>query len=83
MGLAQPVKRFTPQEYYALEREAAQVEVYERQAGGSWLLREASGLGTSVAIPGIDVTLPLAEIYERVEFPPSPFPGRDDGSPAR
>jgi hypothetical protein len=44
------------------------VEIFERQADRSWRLRETRGLDTTLAIPAIQVELPLAEIYDRVEF---------------
>ena len=51
-----------------LSQWSAHVEVYERQAEGTWLLQEAQGLDSQVTIPSIGVVLPLAEVYERVEF---------------
>jgi hypothetical protein len=42
--------------------------VYDRQPDNSWLLREASGLQASLAISTIGVELPLAEVYDRVNF---------------
>jgi len=52
------------------------VEAYERQADNSWLLREEIRLDAAVNRTG--ATLPLAEIYDRVEFfstvPPRPRP---------
>jgi Uma2 family endonuclease len=54
--------------YVLVSQEDPHVEVYERQAEGTWLLREARGLDARVSIPSIDVALPLADIYDRVEF---------------
>jgi Uma2 family endonuclease len=54
--------------YVLVSQESPHVEIYERQAEGTWLLREAKGLDAQVKIPSIDVALPLAEIYDRVEF---------------
>ena len=42
------------------------VEVQERQADGSWSLRETTALTGSVAIPSLGIELPMAEIYEGV-----------------
>ena len=45
------------------------VEVLERSDEGAvWQFHEARGLDASIRISAIDVTLPLAEIYDRVEF---------------
>jgi Uma2 family endonuclease len=38
------------------------VEVYERQAGGSWLLREENRHDAAVTLPGTGLTLLLSEI---------------------
>lgn len=68
--------------YVLVSQDTPHIEVYERNADGSWLLREASGLEASVVIPGIDVTLPLAEVYDRVTFPP-PVPIEQLSDPVR
>jgi Uma2 family endonuclease len=53
-----------------VSQEEPHVEVYERQSTGDWLLHEVSGLAASIRIPGIEIELPLAEIYDRVQFGP-------------
>jgi Uma2 family endonuclease len=63
--------------YVLVSQDAPHVEVYERQAGGEWTLRETSALDAQVTIPGIDVELPLAEIYARVEFSARISPWRE------
>lgn len=64
--------------YVLVSQESPHVEIFERQADGSWRLRETRGLDTTLAIPAIQIELPLAEIYDRVEFsaaePPEPSP---------
>ena len=52
-----------------VSQETPHVEVYERQADGSWALREETRLEGAVALPGASVSLPLAEIYDRIDFP--------------
>jgi Uma2 family endonuclease len=54
--------------YVLVSQDSPHVELFERQADGLWLLREARGLDAVLAIPPIAVDLPLAEIYERVDF---------------
>jgi Uma2 family endonuclease len=44
------------------------VDIYERQPSGAWLLSDANGLHSKIAIPAIKIELPLAEIYDRVTF---------------
>jgi hypothetical protein len=43
-------------------------ETYTRQSDGSWRLREAAGLDAVISIAPIGVEIPLAEVYEKVEF---------------
>jgi len=56
--------------YVLVSQVNAHVEVYERQAGGHWLLRDANGLDAVLKLPAIDIELPLSEIYADIEFPP-------------
>lgn len=52
------------------------LEHYTRQADAQWVLTELSGLEAVLRLPSIRCELPLAEIYERVEFEPEPeMPG--------
>jgi len=48
----------------------AYVDVWTRDADRSWAHHVAEGLGSTVTMPAIGVTLRLAEIYDGVEFPP-------------
>ncbi len=54
--------------YVLVSQDKPHVEVYERQADNSWVLREENRLEAAVQLPGIAVSLPLAEIYDRVNF---------------
>jgi Uma2 family endonuclease len=67
------------QEYVLVSQHQARVEVFFRQAGGTWLLTPYVGIDSVAALRSIDVELPLAEIYLNVNFPaqrdePSNFP---------
>jgi Uma2 family endonuclease len=46
------------------------VEHYVRQATGEWMLHEVTSPSGTITLESIGCTLTLAEIYERVEFPP-------------
>ena len=41
-----------------------------KRAGEAWMLVSVEGLENSLRVASIDCTPPLAEIYDRVEFPP-------------
>lgn len=58
--------------YLLVSQDAPNIEVYERQADGTWVLREAKGLESTIPVPGITIQLPLSEVYDRVEFLPAP-----------
>jgi Uma2 family endonuclease len=57
--------------YALVEQESALVTVFRRQ--GEKFEREVhDGLSAIIALPEIEIELPLAEIYERIEFAPEP-----------
>ena len=44
------------------------VEVFDRRPDGSWIQRAYSGLDAIIPLPAIGAELPLAELYEGVDF---------------
>jgi Uma2 family endonuclease len=63
------------QHYAMISQDEPAVEVYTRDSEGDWRYKLVSGLDGSVRLSHLDLTLTLADIYERVEFvvpqPPS------------
>jgi Uma2 family endonuclease len=55
--------------YVLLEQDAAEVIVYRRTEQG-FVPEVYAGKGATIPMPEIDIELPLAEIYEAVEFSP-------------
>jgi len=55
-------------EYLLVAQEKPHVEHYVRQADGSWLLRETSRVQDTIHLSVIQCRLPLAEIYQKIEF---------------
>ena len=51
-----------------ISQETPHVELYERQADGSWRFEEFHGLDAVLPLRAIDIDLPLAEIYDKVDF---------------
>ena len=47
----------------------AEVAVWSKDSDGAWTKAMCEGLGATIALPEIGVTLPLAEIYDDVVFP--------------
>ena len=50
---------------------APRVGVFRRQANrADWLWSEVEGLEGKLVLPSIEVEIPMAEIYDKVEFEP-------------
>lgn len=59
------------QAFLIVWQESPHVEWYERQSDGSWALREETRPEASVHLRSLCIDLPLAEIYDRVDFCPA------------
>ena len=55
-------------EYLLVAQDQMHVEQYTRQPSGDWLLHEVTDPADSITLTSIDCNLPLAQIYDRVEF---------------
>jgi Uma2 family endonuclease len=55
-------------DYVLVSQESARLEHFSRRPDGTWALEEVSGLESSLGLASIDCRLPLAEVYDRVEF---------------
>ncbi|HEY8567314.1 MAG TPA: Uma2 family endonuclease [Beijerinckiaceae bacterium] len=55
-----------------VEPNAPEAVLWSRTAEGSWERETLRGLDGEVAVPELGITLPLARIYEGVEFPARP-----------
>jgi len=58
------------EEYVLVAQAEPRVEDFRRQSGGHWLLSEAFGLESVCRFDSLDCTLALADIYDKVTFPP-------------
>ncbi len=58
----------TLQEYVLVSQTEPRVEVFRRQAGGTWLLSESAGLDASCALESLACNIKLADIYSQVTF---------------
>jgi len=59
-------------DYVMLSQYQPFVEHYTRNSDDKWVLTELRGLSSVLRLPSIGCELPLAVIYERVEFAPDP-----------
>ena len=60
----------TLRDYVLVEQNLAHIDHYRRQDNGEWVLASATGLENSIYLASTNCRLNLAEVYERVEFPP-------------
>jgi Uma2 family endonuclease len=56
-------------DYLLVTQDQPQIEHYTRQADNSWSYQRHTGLASQVAIPSIQCTLKLADVYDRIAFP--------------
>lgn len=58
----------TLQEYVLIDTEQPYVEIFKRQPNGKWLLSTYTKLTDIVEFESIDITVPMSEIYLKVQF---------------
>ncbi len=56
-------------DYLLIAQASATIEHYARQPDGKWLLSTYEGLEAVVPLPSIACELPLAAVYDKVEWP--------------
>jgi Uma2 family endonuclease len=59
-------------EYVLVSQHEPLVERYSRDIDGNWKIEDIRGLEAELTLDSVPVTVKLAEIYARVEFPPEP-----------
>jgi Uma2 family endonuclease len=57
-------------EYVLISQSEALVETFVRREAGAWLMTPFTGLESVAQLRGVEIDLPLSEIYAGVEFPP-------------
>ena len=60
-------------EYLLVSQKEPRIEQFVRQETEQWLLREAAGLEVTLALPTLEITISLAEVFAGVEFVPAPI----------
>ena len=59
----------TLRDYVLISQNKPQIEHFHRLPDGAWKYKLYTGLKAAIKLPSIQITLKLAEVYERVEFP--------------
>ncbi|MES2764375.1 MAG: Uma2 family endonuclease [Bacteroidota bacterium] len=59
---------FTLKEYMLVNQKQPFVEVFFKNDSSEWIYSSTSDLQDSILLKSLDISLPLVEIYERVEF---------------
>jgi Uma2 family endonuclease len=59
-------------DYLLIDQNRVHVEHYRRQPANQWLLTEHHSLDASVVLDSVACTLPLAELYDKVDWPAEP-----------
>jgi Uma2 family endonuclease len=60
-------------EYLPIAQDRPHVEHHVRQADGSWLLDETNSLNHTVQLKSVQCSLPLSEIYNKIDFSSNPI----------
>ena len=55
-------------DYVLIAQDQAVIDHYQRTTTGQWELETLEGLEAHLHLPGINCTVPLAEVYERIVF---------------
>jgi Uma2 family endonuclease len=56
-------------EYLLVAQDAPRIEQWSRQPDDNWLRFETSGRDSSLQLASLDCVLPLAEVYDKIEWP--------------
>lgn len=68
-------------DYVLVSQTAPHVDHFSRRPEGPWIYSLAYGLESVLRLDSIGCALPLADVYDRVVFPPEEEPDEDDAEP--
>lgn len=63
----------TLREYLLVSQNEPLIEQFLRQQNEQWLLREVAGLKSILDLPSLGIAIALAEVFDGVEFVPTPI----------
>ncbi|MGA3241673.1 MAG: Uma2 family endonuclease, partial [Bryobacteraceae bacterium] len=58
-------------EYLLVAQDAPRIEQWIRQPDDNWLRAETRGRDANIQLASVDCVLPLAGIYDQIEWPPA------------
>jgi Uma2 family endonuclease len=58
----------TLRDYLLVWQDEPRIEMFTRGDNDTWILSGVTGLASSLALPSLDMTLALSEVYQRVSF---------------
>ena len=61
------------EEYVLIAQHRPRIETYRKTPDGRWLLSTFEELGATVKLESLEMSIPLAEVYHRVEFRTEPM----------
>jgi len=61
-------------EYVLVSQDAPTIERFTREGDGRWVLTAAHGLEAVLPLDALETALPLAEVYDKVDFSPPEVP---------
>jgi Uma2 family endonuclease len=59
-------------EYVLVSQNGPRVEQYIRQENGDWLLRDTVGIKSELKLVSLNISIPLAEVFSKVQFETAP-----------
>jgi Uma2 family endonuclease len=63
-------------EYLLVSQKEPRIEQFIRQPNEQWLLREAAGFAATLALPSLEISISLDEVFAGVQFVPAPIRAR-------
>ena len=58
----------TLHEYVLVSTDEARIEKFEKTGDGFWFLSEAIGIDSEIELTSIECRIPLAEVYDKIDF---------------
>ena len=65
---ARPRRIESLREYVLISQKEALVERFQRNPDNTWTLTESRGMTATLILASVDVSIPLSEVYDKVDF---------------